>query len=377
MVANTDRLDRLDDLRFFACFMVLIFHMPYSPAIGEIKLLFSQLVFFKEGHSGVAFFCTISGFIFAHLYYDRDIRYGEFIKRRVMRIVPLFVFVALLGLALDGTWTADRVLAALTTIHTGPFVGFAAPAWSVLVEFQFYLLFPFIVLFTKRYGWSYLVFLIVMFIGLRWTIWLGHGKVRDLSYFTLYGRADQFLAGMLTAFSVKHITKKEFSPLLAWLIFAIGAVIVTLALMKLYQKGGFIGTEKKQIWIFLPTLEAIGYSLIISGYVLGAKATQRGRVGSLISYLGRISYSTYLIHAFVMYAMRDILYMAPTWEMAIIYFLVMVYPAVVLTSIAVYNLIEKPFLELRPPRPENTIKALPVTEEAALANPPVPFKLRS
>lgn len=294
-----------------------------------------------------------------------------------MRIVPLFMFITFLGFVLDGSWTADRLLAALSTLHAGPFVGFAAPGWSVLVEFQFYLLFPFLILFTKRYGWSYLLFLIVLFIGLRWMIWLGFDKVRDLSYFTPYGRADQFLAGMLTALLVKHITKKEFSPLLSWVAFAVGTAIISMALMKLYGKGGYLGTEKKQIWIFLPTLEAIGYSLIISGYLLGAKAAKRGRIGSVIGYLGKISYSTYLTHAFVMYSMREILFLSPVWELTILYFLAFVFPVIIVVSIATHNLIEKPFLELRQARPETKIRALAVIEETAVANPPVPFKLRS
>lgn len=322
-------------------------HYGATQGVAQTQMAVPLLAFWREGHSGVAFFCTISGFILYWLYSEKQVSYTQFIKRRALRIAPLFLFVTFLAFLLDRTWTTGQLLGALTTIHIGSLVGIAGQGWSVLVEMQFYLLFPILLLFSKRYGLSYFMLLIVLFVALRWLVWVDKGTVRDLAYLTLYGRADQFLAGMLTAAAVKRFSQKQYNMPLAWAGFVTGAAIVVFACRDLYEKGGFFGTIGGELWVFQPTLEAIGYSLVIAGYVLASKGQAAGKISTFLSYLGRISFSMYMIHVLVYAALAKLPLSPTTWEQSVAMFFVIAFPAVILASMATYELIERPFLELR------------------------------
>lgn len=347
MVSN-ERLDRLDHLRFFACFQVLIFHFVSYQGFSRSEISIPFLAFLKEGHTGVAFFCTISGFILYWLYADRPIPYTQFIKRRLLRIAPLFLFVVMLAFVLDGTWTTGQLLAALTPFNTTGLMGVAAQGWSVLLEFQFYLLFPLLLLFTRRYGLSYLLFLIGLFLIVRGIAWFEKGTVWKLSYASMYGRADQFLAGMLTAAALKHPAAQRIASLSAWGIFAAGTVIIVLTCAVLYKKGGFYATTNDPLWTVLPTLEAAGYSLIIAGYLLTSTRAPAGKIAQFASYLGRISFSMYMTHLYVFPAIMMIGIKPVNWEQSLLMLICIGMPVLVLVSAATYRLIEQPFLELRP-----------------------------
>ncbi|MGO9690923.1 MAG: acyltransferase family protein [Syntrophobacteraceae bacterium] len=46
---------------------------------------------FANGHSAVALFLVVSGFIFAYGSFGREITYSSFMKNRLLRIYPLFL----------------------------------------------------------------------------------------------------------------------------------------------------------------------------------------------------------------------------------------------------------------------------------------------
>src|SRR5258708_15325185 len=90
----------LDHVRGLAAFMVFAWHFThawygfpipfeYVPAVFPFALL-------DEGHTGVALFMTLSGYLFAKLLDGKTIDYRAFLWNRVLRLVPLLTAVILI-----------------------------------------------------------------------------------------------------------------------------------------------------------------------------------------------------------------------------------------------------------------------------------------
>lgn len=363
------RLTRLDHLRFLASFAVMSWHFTpqYLPTTIVPRIPFLSII--EEGHTGVAFFCVISGFIFAWLYGERDIEYGAFLKRRAFRILPLFLAIMLLSFfVLGGAWPVEQVLHSLTTLHVGGLPGYIAAGWSALVEVQFYLIFPFLMLFARRYGWRYLVGLFALVVSLRIIVWLDTGDVQKLAYWTMFGRIDQFLAGMIAGVLCKPLVNsvETFITKLSLMLGGIGAISIIGVYAAFNKGGGYTGFGNSSIfWAFLPAIEAICYSLIVAGYLMARPFPNfaKGRISGIFAYLGRISYSMYLTHVLVFVVVHKLIakWVGPlslgSWEAAWAVFMVTGFPAVIALSSATYALIERPFLEL------NRVKIAPTTAD--------------
>ena len=345
------RLLRLDHLRFMACFAVMSWHFTHAYVPVSATPKFALLSVIEEGHTGVSFFCVISGFIFAWLYNHRPMNYFAFQRRRAFRIFPLFILMIMLTVVVVGNWRAEHVLRALTTIHYGALPGYVAPGWSVLVEMQFYFVFPFLLLFTKRYGTVYLVGLLVLFLLLRGMVWVDKGTIQGLSYWTIFGRADQFIVGIVAGLTCRRLAEREDRTVqtAALACGLLGFAAITFPYAKLAHAGGFDFDPKSPFWIVLPTIEAISYGLIVSGYLLFAGGVNflAGPISRFIGYLGRISYSMYLMHVLVfMVVHRTLATSASSWEQAMVLFVLAGLPPVILVSSLTYTLVERPFLAL-------------------------------
>ncbi|NKX16184.1 hypothetical protein HGG75_10640 [Ochrobactrum pseudogrignonense] len=76
--------------------------------------------------------------------------------------------------------------------------------WSIVIEFQFYLIFPFLTLVLARDGIQRIVLLVIVLILLRAALWGLDHDVNHLGYWTLLGRGDQFLIGMLAGYAYRN-----------------------------------------------------------------------------------------------------------------------------------------------------------------------------
>lgn len=231
--------------------------------------------FFAEGHTGVALFMILSGYIFLTLCRDRKINYLSFIRNRLLRITPLFIIWTLLYFYISDIDPAKLITAigALLNNRTIPAVG-----WTVVVETQLYLLFPFLLVFFQKMGIRYLVGLVVMALAIRRGIWFIRGTVQDLAYSTIFGRIDQFLRGMIACEALRNCPKYFKSPIVLLTLIAI--------LSFLYHRfdvlGGYFENKvypsPSSIWVYLPTLEGLFYGMITAAYLWGC-LTAPGSLG--------------------------------------------------------------------------------------------------
>jgi peptidoglycan/LPS O-acetylase OafA/YrhL len=366
---NYEYQEKIDHLRFFGAFAIIIYQSLWTyqlvakslgaPAIVppvSIELLWN-------GHILVALFMTLSGFLFATICKGKDIDQSAFYRNRFLRIYPLFVVVLLAACYMDPVtnsfWRLMTSLCLLQNLR-GSAVQFpygTENLWAIAVEFQFYLLFPFLLLFYRKHGYKYLFALIALALFTRLGIFCTTGKVWELGYTTIFGRIDQFVVGMIFGFSFDRLKAKVSSPL--FLLFSV-ALVACLAWVR--NRMSNFGDAQ---WIITTDLEALVLGLLIVCYSASAINFPRW-LARFFAYGGTVSYSLYLIHPFVLrlshwfasliclphsrfpflVAIANMLHDQPL-SSSLIFGLFVVFPITFLASMLTYAFIERPFLELR------------------------------
>lgn len=312
------------------------FPIPYAgaPSIFPLALL-------DEGHTGVALFMVLSGYIFAKLLDGKDIYYPGFLWNRFIRLVPLLIVVLILAdiphLHHHDITQPDYFKSLVRGIVTPELPN---GGWSITVESHFYLILPFLLWATKLWRWAPIALLTIAIV-LRISLYLQHADIQYLAYYTIIGRVDQFLLGIF-AFNNRQIMRGN----------GLAAAAIALAFMLYYYwfdlAGGF-GSIPKPIWIIESTIEGAAYAILIAYYDVNFKPSNTG----FSFFLGRVgvySYSIYLLHPFIVYRLPPIImrfgiglsnfYVASA--AALLSFGVMI-----AVSWVSFNLVEKPFLRFR------------------------------
>jgi peptidoglycan/LPS O-acetylase OafA/YrhL len=346
--SSGQHFEKLDHLRFLAALIVLFWHglhyqkvipTSYVPAWSFFSLL-------EEGHTGVSLFMVLSGYIFWQLCRLKKIDYLGFIYNRFVRIAPLFLLYTLLMFKVSDIDPVKLFVSIFGLLgHTVMGV-----SWTVIVEFQFYLAFPFILLFTQKYGFRYVFGILFMAIIIRSGFWLTRGQIQDISYWTIFGRIDQFLVGILVCEAVNRWNNNKILKGLVASIF-----ILSIYGFHLFNKaGGFYDMptypSPSPLWIVMPTFEAIMWGALTFLY-LATKFELPVKLSRTLSWCGTISFSIYFTHFFVIevfsiIAKKADINISGTWMVGLIVLFVLL-PVIIGLSSITYLLIEKPFLELR------------------------------
>jgi len=291
----------LEGLRGVAILAVLLFHAGI-PGTGG-------------GFVGVDIFFVLSGFLITGLLLrEREERGGVslsgFYARRARRILPaaLVVLVAILVASWFMLPPLDVPDVAKDVFASALFVGnirfaiqatdyFAADVvrspvlhyWSLGVEEQFYLLWPFLLVLAMRLGGRLrvnagIVVLTVLVLSLVFAV-VVTGVDAPWAFFSLTGRAWQLALGGLLAVGASRIARApwQLTTAAGWLGLAAVLASVVLITPDIPYPG---------VIALVPTLGAAG--LIVSG-------SGRWSVGQVLAirplrFLGKISFSLYLVH---------------------------------------------------------------------------------
>lgn len=350
---NYGYLSRLDHLRFIASILVVFLHfrgdLSKTPADPSTITGFIYR-WINSGATGVSLFLVLSGFIFCVISNagKKHIDYKQFITNRVLRIFPLVIFVFFIAITVHGPVVGIGDILRLIFLQFN--TGFSAsqwmnkepilvPMWTLAVEFQFYLIFPFIALFIGRYGIKYAFNMLVMMIIIKFIVINSYGvNTYHELYKSLVGRLDQFLLGIITGYiylSNKDKHRKTIPSIIIFIISIIAISWYTVSLKSAYFIFNFSLTMEALLWSFFT------YSYIMLPiklpYVLDKS----------LSYLGALSFSMYLMHIPVgRFIQKTIGYLFVGINPVLVT-LFIILPTVVVVSVMTFTLIEKPFINLR------------------------------
>jgi peptidoglycan/LPS O-acetylase OafA/YrhL len=358
---NIPYLPAVDHVRAFAAVLVLAYH---GVQLVEHFLRFGQefrfgfpiafdavpMALLIEGHTAVGLFMVLTGFVLTYGALSHDVWYWPFLRNRLLRTYPLALFMLLLGLvmrpeqfSLGGLLQTLFGLANLpTALDVSPY---SSMWWTVAVEWHFYVLFPWLLVFLKRRWAQGVVGLIGALLLLRWAMILTGSSPRNLSYLTIVGRLDQFLLGMLAAhlLATRPLSRRQSAVLTAG---GLAATVVTLYVFN--RAGSWLSDASwKIVW---PTVEGLLWMVTLLGYLqLASRAT--GLWSRALCGVGTISYSIYLTHFVVLTLMIRQGWVIragdDTFSGALLTTLFLVLPITLAVSALTYTCIERPFLSMR------------------------------
>ncbi len=278
------RIAQLDGVRGVAILTVFAHHALH------IRLLWA----------GVDLFFILSGFLITGVLVDRKHRplreyFSGFYARRARRIlVPYLIALAVLSLFVGYAWLRHWYLYIGLMNFLAP-LGIPAPEafapfWSLAVEEQFYLIWPFaIYLFTERGVLRFAALLVLLAPLLRG---LCHFHTEWAVYMLTPFRMDLLATGALLCLAYRHrrahVERWGAPAGLAITLIGVSGLIL-LSRLGITTHGN---TRAGNILIFECTLLA---STGVILWALSGRFTGPLRWGPLV-YVGKISYSMYLIH---------------------------------------------------------------------------------
>jgi peptidoglycan/LPS O-acetylase OafA/YrhL len=296
--------------------------LPYMPqldglrtlAVGGVLAQHFGLISWGAGY-GVHLFFVLSGFLITGILLEqrrnvtelgvtRARAFRQFYFRRALRIFPLYYLVVLGGIVLNVRYARDFAPWLLTyTINLkmaaqGWYIDHFAHFWSLAVEEQYYLVWPWLILLLPR-RWLGRTAMIAIAIAplFRFTlVMLAHNGFDSgtslAGYISTPTTLDSLGIGSLLA--TLRSTPAGAEWLRKWMRLAIP--LTGLVLLSFFQ----FGPKNTAHFIFLDTSAAILFSWMI----YKASRGYGGLIGAFLSfapivYLGRISYGIYVFHPFI------------------------------------------------------------------------------
>jgi peptidoglycan/LPS O-acetylase OafA/YrhL len=289
---------QLDSLRAFAVAAVVLSHLGlHSDFVQRIGW----------GRLGVELFFVLSGYLITRILLTARTAVDEgteprgtairlFYIRRCLRIFPIYYLTLFVTAAIGIHPVRQTLLWHLSYLSNvyfslrGAFDGPISPLWSLAVEEQFYLLWPWFILFLPRRALrSFIV--ATIFVGPLWRLACVALGANDIATETItFGCLDLLAIGALLAES--RWSERDEAPLRR---FAFPALIV--AGIALLLVAFSIGLRAELVY------GRFARALVFVWIVARASEGFGGGVGKLLSFrpiaaIGRISYGIYLLHAF-------------------------------------------------------------------------------
>ena len=320
--------DLLDGLRGVAAILVLFYHIFEGFAFAEATNGVGSgiITTLNHAHIAVDFFFILSGFVISYAYDNRwgQMSMGQFFKRRLIRLHPMFVMGAVMGFAAfafvgferwDGTmapmgWVMMALLLTIFMIPAVPGLPYEVrgngemfplngPAWSLFFEYIGNILYA---LFIRRLSTKRLAALTLVLGVLH--AWFFVGDISGYGMLGVGWTIDEVnfwggLLRMLFPFTLGMLISRTFKPMKVKGAFWICSVvlIVLFSVPYIESAGGVVNLnclyEYVCVALIFPLLVWLG---ACGSTTEGGKATHR-----ICQALGDLSYPLYIVHYPIMY----------------------------------------------------------------------------
>lgn len=376
------KFSAIEGLRGWLAWIVVLSHLALTSNIWAKGL---GPIVVRLGNIAVLVFVIISGFVITHLVTERPESYGRYLLRRFMRVFPLFAITSVIGFYTSDIyaitlshvpWASDpkflkdleffkgiahsdheffwlHMFAHFSMLHGTisnallPFSEFAfnPPAWSLSLEWQFYLVAPIVIMLARQLRIVVWVALAISAIELAYQFGL-LGSFGLPSF--LPGAAGYFALGIASRLAYPHMVGSIRHPSI---IFALFLLLIPLG---------------------IDAIPILAWTLVMTGLVLKYSDGDAGLFTQVyhhmlesraVTYFGSRSYSVYLCHfPIVAICHAQWLSMFPKALKVATFFGVsaMVIPLTLIAAELLYRGIEKPGIALGS-RLARRNEAVPVT----------------
>lgn len=354
----------IESLRAYMAWWVVLGHASHLGGMAAfLPSWVAELI--ERGDIAVNVFIIVSGFVITHLIQTSTQSYAPYLIRRFLRIFPIYVGCLILALAVRELYQAAyfhpwvfgvdmRVARAteeaahffrhlglhLTLLHgvipdsVLPFASstFLAPAWSLSLEWQFYLVAPTILPLLRRSPLTMLstviVFLIVFALARKGVL----GTWAYASFLPL--SIHYFLIGILSRLLLDELQSRR-----------VGAesMIVLSALVAMVA-----GPLEAAIWSVFFALTLVEMDILQIRSPSLKRIAHFFALNPIISRVGSWSYSTYLIHipVYSVVVGTATLYQPAISQQRVIFLTIACVPLILLLSWCSFRFIEHPFNQL-------------------------------
>lgn len=273
---------------------------------------FGFINYFFFGWLGVDLFFVLSGFLITNILINTVSKPGylkNFYIKRTLRILPLYyltlavflLVIPLLGFYIRGLnyfqqnqiWLWFYIQNWLFIIKPPGNNLLLTHLWSLAVEEQFYLIWPFIILLVKkaRALFYFMLALLLTVVALRYFIWIY--KIENFAYFNLYtfSRIDGICIGSMLAL-IRFFNKEGLQRATPFIVFLLALFNFLFYFLN------------KQSEFTLPFMAVVGYTTfaVLFGLLVNEGVKENNRVinfifgNRLLRYFGKISYGLYVFH---------------------------------------------------------------------------------
>ena len=339
------RIPELDGFRAIAIWMVMVMHaviaFPYPKTINRLFYLV-----IGHGWLGVDLFFVLSGFLITGILIDAKGKPGyfkTFYARRFFRIMPLYFAMVIIWSFFFRGYGSYFWLSSVFMANFAPLLHIRVPhgpstLWSLAIEEQFYLVWPWLVLLLNRRRLAVIAASIVVVEPLIRAVHAYYGLDPNFIYNLTWCRCDGLATGALLAIWVRssYFSVKSSHRVAAYLLAALALLTLVglpFGLMRGYTVAG-TSLRYTQAYLFY----AACFALTLTHQDTIWTSPLRWRFMRLS---GALSYCLYLIHTSVGELYQD----AIGAKLPVTMPAVLLRAAVMITAAILLAMISKRFLE--------------------------------